>query len=98
KRAELVQTIGGIKGKQSTRRYDPVRERDMLDKIVEHNDGPFEDGKIKHIFKEIFKAGLDIQKDDRKKELIVSRKRKAEDTIINFNGEKLSKGRGQFII
>src|SRR5690625_2106945 len=97
KRAELVQTIGGIKGKQSTRRYDPVRERDMLDKIVEHNDGPFEDGKIKHIFKEIFKAGLDIQKDDRQKELLVSRKRKAEDTIIDINGAKFGNGEAHFI-
>src|SRR5699024_8805496 len=68
KLAKHVQKIGGIKRKQSKRRYDPVRERDMLDKIVEHNDGRFEDGKIKHIFKEIFKAGLDIQKDDRQKE------------------------------
>src|SRR5690625_3468811 len=97
KRAELVQTIGGIKGKQSTRRYEPVRERDMLDKIVEHNDGPFEDGKIKHIFKEIFKAGLDIQKDDRQKELLVSRKRKAEDTIIDINGAKFGNGEAHFI-
>ncbi|HLR59413.1 MAG TPA: bifunctional 3-deoxy-7-phosphoheptulonate synthase/chorismate mutase [Pseudogracilibacillus sp.] len=97
KRAELVQTIGGIKGKQSTRRYDPVRERDMLDKIIEHNDGPFEDGTIKHIFKEIFKAGLDIQKDDHQKELLVSRKRKAGDTIIDINGAKFGDGEAHFI-
>src|SRR5699024_2590718 len=97
KRAELVQTIGGIRGKQSTRRYDPVRERDMLDKIVEHNDGPFEDGKIKHIFKEIFKAGLDIQKDDRQKELLVSGKRKAEDTIIDIHGAKFGNGEAHYI-
>src|SRR5699024_12479181 len=97
KRAELVQTIGGIKGKQSTRRYDPVRERDMLDKIVEHNDGPFEDGKIKHIFKAMFKAGLDIQKDDLQKELLVSGKRKSEDTIININGSKFGNGEAHFI-
>src|SRR5699024_7266586 len=104
KRAELVQTIGGIKGKQSTSRYDPVRERDKLDivcnmneEFVDHNDGIFDDGKIKHIFKEIFKAGLDIQKDDRQKELLVSRKRKAEDTIIDINGAKFGNGEAHFI-
>src|SRR5699024_1612546 len=97
KRAELVQTIGGIKGKQSTRRYDPVRERDMLDKIVEHNDGRFEDVKIKHIFKEIFKACLDTQKHDRKRELLLSRKRKAEHTIIEINGAKFGNGEAHFI-
>src|SRR5690625_3815393 len=69
----------------------------MLDKNVEHNDGPFEDKKIKHIFKEIFKAGLDIQKDDRQKELLVSRKRKAEDTIIDINGAKFGNGEAHFI-
>ena len=36
----------------------------MLDTIKEHNDGPFETSTIDHIFKEIFKAGLDLQKDD----------------------------------
>src|SRR5699024_11568570 len=55
------------------------------------------DGKIKHIFKEIFKAGLDIQKDDRQKELLVSRKRKAEDTIIDINGAKFGNGEAHFI-
>src|SRR5699024_3156931 len=97
KRATLVQEIGGIKGKQSTRRFDPVRERDMLDKIVEHNDGPFEDTTVKHIFKEIFKAGLDIQKEDHQKELLVSRKRKPENTIIDINGAKFGDGEAHFI-
>ncbi len=39
----------------------------MLDLILEHNDGPFDTATLKHIFKEIFKAGLDLQEDDHKK-------------------------------
>lgn len=97
KRAEIVQEIGEIKGKQSTRKFDPVRERDMLDHIVNHNDGPFKNATVEHIFKEIFKAGLEIQEDDQQKALLVSRDRKAEDTVIDIKGVPFGNGDTQFI-
>ncbi|MEJ8777895.1 bifunctional 3-deoxy-7-phosphoheptulonate synthase/chorismate mutase [Pseudogracilibacillus sp. ICA-222130] len=97
KRAEIVRQIGEIKGKQSTRRFDPVRERDMLNHIIQHNDGPFKNATVEHIFKEIFKAGLEIQEDDQQKALLVSRKRKAEDTIIDINGEQYGDGHTRFV-
>ncbi len=97
KRAEIVQEIGEIKGKQSTRKFDPVRERDMLNHIVSHNDGPFKNATVEHIFKEIFKAGLEIQEDDQQKALLVSRKRKAEDTVIDIKGVPFGNGDTQFI-
>lgn len=62
-RAELVQEIGRVKEKQGVNRYDPVRERTMLDLIEANNQGPLDLGSIKHIFKEIFKLGLELQKD-----------------------------------
>lgn len=97
-RAKIVQQIGEIKGKQSaTRRFDPVRERDMLNHIIKHNDGPFTNATIEHIFKEIFKAGLEIQKDDSKKVLLVSREQKAADTIIDINGSQIGNGQVDFI-
>lgn len=96
-RAELVQEIGRVKEAQGVYRYDPVRERDMLDLIKQHNDGPFEKSTIEHIFKEIFKAGLELQKDDHSKALLVSRKKKAEDTIVNVKGELIGKGVPQFV-
>lgn len=98
KRAELVQEIGEIKGKQSTQRFDPVRERDMLDKIIKNNSGPFADSTVTHIFKEIFKAGLEIQEDDHKKALLVSRKKKPEDTVIDIKGVKFGNGETNFIV
>src|SRR5690625_794938 len=97
KRAEIVQQIGEIKGKQSTRRFDPVRERDMLNHIIRNNDGPFTNATVEHIFKEIFKASLEIQEDDHQKELLVSRKRKATDTIIDINGVSIANGDTHFI-
>ena len=97
KRAQIVQKIGEIKSKQSTYRFDPVRERDMLNHIIRHNTGPFKNATVEHIFKEIFKASLEIQEDDHKKELLVSRKRKSEDTVIDIKGVQFGNGETQYI-
>src|SRR5699024_9751963 len=69
----------------------------MLNHIIDHNNGPFKNATVEHIFKEIFKAGLEIQVDDQQKELLVSRKRKAEDTVINIKGVPFGDGNTQFI-
>ncbi|WP_077357753.1 bifunctional 3-deoxy-7-phosphoheptulonate synthase/chorismate mutase [Virgibacillus halodenitrificans] len=97
-RALLVQDIGQIKTKQSMKRFDPVRERDMLDQITSQNDGPFEKATIEHIFKEIFKASLELQEDDHRKALLVSRKKKPEDTIIDIKGAKIGDGNTHYVI
>src|SRR5690625_1996414 len=97
-RATLVQEIGHIKQKQNMKRFDPVREREMLDKITEANKGPFVDSTIEHIFKEIFKASLELQKDDHRKALLVSRKKKPEDTIVTIKGEQFGNGSTKFVI
>ncbi|WP_077621244.1 bifunctional 3-deoxy-7-phosphoheptulonate synthase/chorismate mutase [Sediminibacillus massiliensis] len=98
KRAELVQQIGQVKDKQGTNRFDPVRERAMLDLITEHNSGPFENSTLEALFKEIFKASLELQEDDHRKALLVSRKKKPEDTIIEINGEQFGDGQKHFIM
>ncbi|API90867.1 MULTISPECIES: bifunctional 3-deoxy-7-phosphoheptulonate synthase/chorismate mutase [Virgibacillus] len=97
-RAKLVQQIGDIKAKQSMKRFDPVRERDMLDKITSSNDGPFENATIEHIFKEIFKASLELQEDDHRKALLVSRKKKPENTVIHINGASIGDGNVHFVM
>jgi 3-deoxy-7-phosphoheptulonate synthase / chorismate mutase len=96
-RAKLVQEIGRVKEKQGSYRYDPVRERGMLNLIKENNEGPFENSTVEHIFKEIFKAGLELQEDDHRKALLVSRKKKQEDTIVNINGDTIGDGKPHFI-
>ncbi|WP_163971676.1 bifunctional 3-deoxy-7-phosphoheptulonate synthase/chorismate mutase [Oceanobacillus halotolerans] len=97
-RAELVQQIGQVKDKQSMNLFDPVRERAMLDELTKYNTGPFENSTIEHIFKEIFKASLELQADDHRKALLVSRKMKQEDTVIEIKGEKIGNGKTQFIM
>lgn len=97
-RGRLVKEIGKIKEAQGVNRYDPVRERKMLDLVAENNDGPFELSTLQHLFKEIFKAGLELQKDDHRKALLVSRKKKPEDTIVNIKGVKVGDGNHHFVM
>lgn len=98
KRGEIVQEIGKVKEKQGVNRFDPVRERHMLNLLLENNNGPFENSTIQHIFKEIFKAGLEMQEDDHRKALLVSRKKKSEDTVIDIKGEKIGDGNVHFVM
>ncbi|MEJ8543977.1 bifunctional 3-deoxy-7-phosphoheptulonate synthase/chorismate mutase [Brevibacillus borstelensis] len=92
KRAALVQDLGKEKLKQGINRFDPEREREMLNLLVENNSGPFTDNTIRHLFKQIFQASLDLQKDDNKKVLLVSRKKQPEDTVLTIKGVKFGGG------
>jgi 3-deoxy-7-phosphoheptulonate synthase / chorismate mutase len=98
KRGRIVQKIGDVKEKQGVNRFDPVREREMLNKILEHHDGPFEYSTIQHLFKEIFKMALELQEDDHSKALLVSRKRKPEDTVIQIKDVEIGNGNVQYIM
>lgn len=97
-RGKLAQKIGEEKRQQGTKVYDPEREKEMLNALIEKNNGPFNDNVIKQLFKEIFKASTDLQKAENEKYLIVSRKLKPEDTIVQFeNGGVIGDGNKSFI-
>ncbi len=98
KRAEIAHQIGQVKKKQGMNRFDPVRERAMLDTITDHNEGPFEHSTVEKLFKEIFKASLELQEDDHRKALLVSRKKKPEDTVVTVRGEEIGIGDPSFIM
>ncbi|MGR5939324.1 chorismate mutase [Bacillus pacificus] len=51
---EIVQKIGEQKQVQGTKRFDQVREREVLDMTQKTNEGPFETSTVQHIFKTIF--------------------------------------------
>ncbi|PTG11351.1 chorismate mutase, partial [Staphylococcus chromogenes] len=98
KRGELAKKIGEEKRKQSTVIYDPQREKEMLNSLIDKNQGPFNDNVIKQLFKEIFKASTDLQKSDNEKHLYVSRKLKPDDKIVTFdNGGKIGAGIKSFV-
>lgn len=96
-RAAVVKEIGKVKEKQGVNRYDPLRERHMLNLLKENNAGPLPQSTVDHIFKEIFKTALELQEDDHRKALLVSRKKKAEDTIVVINGERIGEGKPSFV-
>ncbi len=99
KRAEIVQEIGEQKKKGvGVNRYDPVRERESLDLLMKHHEGPFEASTIQHIFKEIFKASLELQEDDNRKALLVSRKAQPDNTLVDVNGVQVGDGEQRFIM
>lgn len=87
-RGAVVKEIGKAKEAQGVNRFDPVRERTMLNNIIENNDGPFENSTIQHIFKEIFKAGLELQEEDHSKALLVSRKKKLKIRLSILKAKK----------
>jgi len=88
-RARIVQEIGHIKVKQGMPRFDPVREREMFNKIIVNNKGPFDDKTMRHLFKQIFQASLELQEEDNNKQLLVSRKRHPEDTVVIIGDAKV---------
>lgn len=97
-RGKIAQQIGKIKESQGVKRFDPVQERKLLDLIAAHNKGPFETSTLQHIFKEIFKASLELQEDDKNKALLVSRKNKPENTVVTIKDVKIGNGTQHFIM
>ncbi|QQK77354.1 bifunctional 3-deoxy-7-phosphoheptulonate synthase/chorismate mutase [Salicibibacter cibarius] len=96
-RAEIVQKIGGVKSKSGTKRFDPVRERKMLDLIAEENEGPFKTSTLQHLFKQIFKASLELMGEDEQKALLVSRKRHPDNTVVSVKNEQMGDGMQRLI-
>lgn len=86
-RGELVQEIASVKLKQGQPKFDPMRERAMLNRLIEENEGPFDDKTVSYLFKQIFKASLSLQQEDNSRNLLVSRERHSENTVINVGGQ-----------
>ncbi len=91
KRADIVERIGHIKHARGISMYDPEREKEQLDRLVQENPGPFTDAAIRHLFKQIFTASLGLEEQQRK--LLVSRARSNTDTVINIKGFEIGGGK-----
>jgi 3-deoxy-7-phosphoheptulonate synthase / chorismate mutase len=100
-RARTVIQIGQQQTLSSMSHYDPVREEEMLTALEQQNqanNGPFPASTIKKLFKEIFKASMDLEDSQDQKHLLVSRKVKAEDTVIQIGDLKIGGGNAPFLI
>ncbi len=86
-RGELAKEIGNVKQRQGQPKFDPMRERAMLNRLIENNEGPFDDKTVSYLFKQIFKASLSLQQEDNSRRLLVSRERHPDNTIIDVGGK-----------
>ncbi|PWI58894.1 bifunctional 3-deoxy-7-phosphoheptulonate synthase/chorismate mutase [Sulfoacidibacillus thermotolerans] len=91
RRADIVQRIGQIKHARGMLTFDPEREKEQLDRLVAQNPGPFSDGAIRHLFKQIFQVSLGLQEEQRK--LLVSRMRTQVDTVVTVKGVEIGGGK-----
>lgn len=99
KRGAVVAEIGRTKtleGQPS--HYDPKREEEQFRDLEARNPGPFSGAAVKSIFKEIFKASLDLEETNDKKQLLVSRKVQAADTVLTIGGLRIGGDSAPFII
>lgn len=85
-RGRLVQEIGRIQTELGLPHYDPKREEEMLAYLTRENPGPFPAETIRKLFKEIFKASLDLEEREDQKKFLYSRKHKPEPTRVAVKG------------
>lgn len=91
-RTAIVECVGREKEKQGLKKYDPIREHEILEQLKQLNKGPMTDEMMVHIFKEIFKLSVKLQEENSQKGLLVSRKNKKEDTHIKVLGDVIGNG------
>jgi chorismate mutase/prephenate dehydratase len=61
KRAEIVIEVARIKRKENARFYSPQREKEILDRLISVNKGPFPNSAVKPLFREILSASLSLE-------------------------------------
>ncbi len=62
KRAQVVLKIGELKNKNNMQVYDPSREERVFRRLEELNQGPFPNGAIRPVFREIMSASLSLER------------------------------------
>ncbi|WP_027481478.1 bifunctional 3-deoxy-7-phosphoheptulonate synthase/chorismate mutase [Deinococcus pimensis] len=100
RRAALAAEIGHVKTQEgkSASHYDPVREEKQLRELESLNAGPFSNATVKKIFTEIFRASLDLEESNDKKQLLVSRKVQPSDTVLDLGGVRVGGDAPQVLV
>ncbi|HVU14774.1 MAG TPA: bifunctional 3-deoxy-7-phosphoheptulonate synthase/chorismate mutase [Phototrophicaceae bacterium] len=84
KRAKVVSEIGKLHTRMGVSHYDPSREAEMLTRLEQANKGPFSNETIKALFREIFRASLDMEETQARARIRVQRKSPDERTVIRM--------------
>ncbi len=81
-RARIAEAIGEVQSEMGLSHYDPVREQQMLEALIEANDGPFTDATVKSLFKQIFQASMQLEETQEKRRYLTSRRTHDQDTVV----------------
>jgi 3-deoxy-7-phosphoheptulonate synthase/chorismate mutase len=83
RRGRLVERILEIKKRSSADLFSPSREQEMLGELILANRGPFPDEVVRHLFRQIFRASLDLMERTSDVGLRVARGPERKDTLIS---------------
>ncbi|MER3445194.1 MAG: chorismate mutase [Meiothermus sp.] len=92
-RGRIVSEIGRVQTELGIDHYDPKREEEMLAYLSAENPGPFPSDTIRRLFKEIFKASLDLEERQDKQKFLYSRKVKPDDTTVRVGDAVFGQGK-----
>jgi len=87
RRARVVTEVQKIKSRDGIPTYVPEREQAMLSGLVAANRGPFPDETVRQLFKEIFKASVQLMETEKRQVLRVSRASGEADLLVRVGGE-----------
>ena len=98
RRAEIAEAIGELQTQVGSSHYDPVREQQMLDALVDANRGPFDDATVKSLFKQIFQASMHLEQEQDKKSYLTSRRAGGRDTVVEIGDVQVGGGGSPVLI
>ena len=96
-RGRLAQEIGTIQSSLGMSQYDPKRELEMLEMLVNANNGPFDDSTIKSLFKNIFQASMVTSQASEKPKFLSSRAAR-EDTVVMIGDVAVGNGHSPVLV
>ncbi|MDQ3396460.1 MAG: bifunctional 3-deoxy-7-phosphoheptulonate synthase/chorismate mutase [Deinococcota bacterium] len=91
-RAKVAEAIGEAQTALGLSHYDPVRENTMLEALTAANKGPFSNGVIKSLFKNIFQASMQLEQEADKATYLTSRKARQENTVVKVGDLSVGSG------
>ncbi len=89
RRAELVTEIQRAKTRDGIPTYVPEREQQMLAGLVRKNPGPFSDETVARLFKEIFRASVELMEASKERVLKISRAARRADLVLEVGASRI---------
>jgi len=89
RRAELVTELQRVKTRDGIPTFVPEREQQMLVELVRRNRGPFSDETIARLFKEIFRASVELMEAEKERVLKISRAARQSDLILELGAARI---------